>query len=365
VERLLTEEEITKDIAVELTVYGCAECGFVQLAVAPPEGFYDDYEMACSFSPKFNEYLEILVATFVPMIGRTGARVLEVGCGDGTFLTHLAAAGLDVVGVEPSRRFREQARAKGHTVHALYVGAGAVPGAPFDAVVCRQVLEHVWSIDIFLDALRDVLRPGGIGLIEVPRLETAVEHLRFYDFFRDHVNYFSAATLRYACDLNGLNVTDIRAAMNREYLVAIVGRPGGEAPASPPANVTGPRLDFAALQRSVYSVSNELREFLSERLARGARTAIWGGGGKGVTILAAANVDALAYVVDSDPRKQNLYMPASHHRVYPPEHLKYDPVDTIIVTALAHREEIVATLRQGLDFSGTIVLLGRTLTVVD
>ena len=94
--------------------------------------------------------------------------------------------------------------------------------------------------------------------------------------------------------------------------------------------------------------------------------ALWGSGGKGVSALAVAGISAdhgPAYVVDSDSRKQALYMPVSHFKVYPPERLNYDPVDVVLVTALAHIDEIIEVLRTEFQFGGEILALGTTLEV--
>ncbi|WP_163540404.1 methyltransferase domain-containing protein, partial [Klebsiella pneumoniae] len=80
-------------------------------------------------------------------------------------------------------------------VEAGYVTADRrLADGPFDGFVTRQVLEHVPDINDFLIGIRRNLKPGAYGLIEVPSLEKALEDRRFYDFFPDHLNYFSLET---------------------------------------------------------------------------------------------------------------------------------------------------------------------------
>lgn len=113
-----------------------------------------------------------------------GARVLDAPCGHGRISRRLAAAGLDVTGVDSSTRFislaREEAVAPGGRV--AYVEGDLrrlpVPG-PFDAVICwftsfgyhgdgecRQVLAE----------FHRVLRPGGTVLIETMHHDGVVRH---------------------------------------------------------------------------------------------------------------------------------------------------------------------------------------------
>jgi hypothetical protein len=60
------------------------------------------------------------------------------------------------------------------------------------------VLEYILDVIGFLLAIRESLKPGATGLVQVPSLEQ--EGARFYDFFPDHLNYFSARTLRLALE---------------------------------------------------------------------------------------------------------------------------------------------------------------------
>jgi SAM-dependent methyltransferase len=351
VERLLTRGQIDDDAAVTLKIFMCRNCGFVQLATPMSDGFYDDYQMAVSFSRHFDEYLAALGSDFLEWCRGIPGDLVEVGCGDGAFLQHLERLGFRVTGVEPSHPFRAHARGTGFTVHDAYVGArGPVPGGPYDAVVARQVLEHVFDIGSFMTALVESLRPGGRGLIEVPNLDTAISAGRFYDFFPDHVNYFSPATLQYACCVGGFRVLDVQSTFGAEFLVAFVERPAHQ----DPAELAGSRAILVSA----------LTDYIARERSEGRRVAIWGAGGKGVSLLSAHGGGGVKYVVDSDPRKQGLYLPVSHLPVYSPKMLAEDAVDIVIITALAHRTEIEREIVSRYGFAGTVAVIGRGVEVV-
>jgi SAM-dependent methyltransferase len=347
-------DELAGDAPTTVEVLRCDACGFVQLTEPPSETYYDDYLMTVSHSPQMRLYQQAQAEKLVERFGLRGKRAVEVGCGDGHYLSILAGLGVDAVGTEPSARFRAVALETGLQVHGGYVTvADGVPGAPYDAFVTREVLEHVPDPNDFLRALRECLTPDGVGLVEVPSLEQALERGRFYDFFPDHVNYFSAGTLARALETNGFHVCEISRGMNGEYLEAWVRADAGR--------------DLQSLRRAVDSTTADLRAFLDGCAAAGSRVAVWGSGAKGLTTLAVAEVDAarVAYVVDADPYKVGRFTPVSHLPVVPPSHLADEPVDAVVVTALAYRDEIVAALRDELGFRGTIAVLGPRLELLE
>jgi ubiquinone/menaquinone biosynthesis C-methylase UbiE len=96
-----------------------------------------------------------------------GDRVLDVGCGPGTYLAALARRtdGLRRVGVDLSPGMLGSARKAGIDA-VLVTDATALPfeGARFDAVMANHMLYHVEDIDGAVRELRRVTRAGGCVL---------------------------------------------------------------------------------------------------------------------------------------------------------------------------------------------------------
>ncbi len=99
-----------------------------------------------------------------------GERLLDVGCGWGSFVIHAAAEyGVQAVGVtlsEPQAALaRERARAAGvaDRVEIRVADYREVDDGPFDAIASIGMVEHVGEerIDLYAEHLRDLLRPGG------------------------------------------------------------------------------------------------------------------------------------------------------------------------------------------------------------
>ncbi len=348
IQNLLRKEDLAHDREIRLEVRTCRRCGFVQLPPVLDDAYYDDYLMGTTHSEQMQVYQRRQAADLVSRFGLAGKKVIEFGCGDGNFLDHLKAVGADVYGIEPSASFRELALHRQHRVEDGYLGADRrLIYGPFDGFATRQVLEHVPDIHGFLTGIRRNVHDGAIGLVEVPSLEKAQQDRRYYDFFTDHVNYFSLKTLRLAMELNGFEVLESFQDMYDEYNVAIVRA------AVPPS--------LAGIQQASTELAEDLRSFVRENHENSRKVAFWGAGGKGLSILASAGVDDLDLLVDSDPHKQGRYTPVSHYLVQAPSRQILKDVDAIVITAMAYRNEIEASLRNDYGFEGTIAVLGHRL----
>jgi SAM-dependent methyltransferase len=87
----------------------------------------------------------------------------------------------------------------------LFYDGGRIPveDAQFDAVICSQVLEHVFTPTEFLAELHRVLRPGGLLLLTTPFVWD--EHSQPYDFGR-----YSSFGLRHVIEEAGFRVCEQR-----------------------------------------------------------------------------------------------------------------------------------------------------------
>jgi SAM-dependent methyltransferase len=86
------------------------------------------------------------------------ARVLEAGTGQGTLAVALAAAGYDVVAVDP-------AAPKGEIFRPIKLEE-IDDEPPFDAVVMSMTLHHVADLGVALDKVVELLRPGGLLVLD-------------------------------------------------------------------------------------------------------------------------------------------------------------------------------------------------------
>ena len=104
-----------------------------------------------------------------------GAKVLDVGCGQGVGLEVFRDAGLDAIGITLGED-ADVCRAKGLNVRAMDMSFLDFGDAEFDLVWCRHALEHSVFPYFMLAEMHRVLKPGGVLYVEVPAPDTGPNH---------------------------------------------------------------------------------------------------------------------------------------------------------------------------------------------
>jgi SAM-dependent methyltransferase len=89
-----------------------------------------------------------------------GARVLDVGCGQGHLTKALAERGLDIVGIDANPKAAEVAGSSG-LVRQMLAEHLEFEDASFDYIVSVHAIEHMPSLTEALAEMTRVLRPGG------------------------------------------------------------------------------------------------------------------------------------------------------------------------------------------------------------
>ena len=113
--------------------------------------------------------IEYLIAR---MAGETYPRIVDIGCGDGRFSRELALAfpQSSITGIDYSKRAVSLASAMNQDVDNLQFMSLDITESPevklFDFAVLMEVFEHIplESAASFISAVRELLKPGGVGL---------------------------------------------------------------------------------------------------------------------------------------------------------------------------------------------------------
>jgi SAM-dependent methyltransferase len=176
------------------------------MAESQPAEVVETLDRALGDIASARSYNEWLFGRARPKLGR---RVVDVGAGVGTFTALAAAAGSEVVAVEPEPAFAEVLRERFSGSEQVRVVEGALDAveAGFDSAICFNVLEHIEDDAATLALLADRLVPGGRLFLLVPAHERLFGG---YDRAAGHVRRYSKAPLRERLVKAGFEIETLR-----------------------------------------------------------------------------------------------------------------------------------------------------------
>jgi SAM-dependent methyltransferase len=198
------------------------------LAGAYAETEYDSNIEACYAAASYAESLRGLLER---LPDRDSA--LEIGAGNGSFLSHLRQMGFaQVLGIEPSSNAANAAAPDLRPLIRIESFAAAkLPPAHFSLIVANQTLEHVEDPYRLLAAIRSLLKPGGAVMIVSHNYRHWLMRLmgaRSPIVDIEHLQVFSRGSLTRALSRAGFAAPEVKPFKNRyplHYWVRLVPLP--------------------------------------------------------------------------------------------------------------------------------------------
>jgi hypothetical protein len=344
---LSTREEALTYPRGEIALGFCQACGFISNVAFDPSvhEYSSDYESTQACSPTYNAFALRLAERLIERYDLRGKDIIEIGCGQGEFLTLLCELGGNRgVGFDPAYvGGRNEHRGQIRFIKDFYSQAYAHYRGDF--VCCKMTLEHIQDVAGFVHTVRRSLgeQSDTIVFFQVPDAMRILREVAFWDIYYEHCSYFSLDSLAHLFRGCGFEVVDLLSEYDGQYLM-IEARPvddkaraqaGQEASL---ADVTEAVVRFAERfpqQRASW------RRNLSEIRQAGRRAVIWGAGSKGVAFLTTLGIrQEIEYAVDINPRKHGTYMAGTGQEIVAPERLiEYKP-DVVIVMNPIYCDEI-------------------------
>ena len=312
----------------------CPACGLVVNAAFDPArvDYSPGYESTQSHSPIFNAFHRALAKDLADRIPLTGRHVLEIGCGQGDFLSLLCAEA-DCAGIGCDPAWDPTGPAPAGPLRIVPMLYEEMPREPADLVVCKMTLEHVARPRALLERIGARQGPGTRLFLQVPNARPILEQAAFWDVYYEHCNYFDAGALAGSVAAAGFRVEAVREAYGGQYLTLEAVAEGHPLLSGPPRR-SRPADGFG--ERAAAAIDAWRR-----RLEGAGRVALWGGGSKAVAFLAAvAPAPAVVAVVDINPRKDGTYLAGTAHPVILPERLPALRPDLVVAMNPIYAGEI-------------------------
>ena len=331
------------DKPVELEVMQCSGCGLVQLSNNPVP-YYKEVIRAAAISEEMKDFREKQFGSFVKKYSLKGKKVIEIGCGCGEYLSIMQQFGVETYGLENSAESVTQCVNNGLKVSKGFIqnSTDRLEGGPFNAFFILNFLEHLPDPNSTLRGIYNNLADDSVGLVEVPNFDMVLRKKLFSEFICDHLFYFTKETLNTTLRLNGFEIVDCSEQWYDYIISAIIKK--------------RERLDISHFDKYQVQLKNEIEKYICR--FEDKKVAIWGAGHQALAVIALMNLaDKIKYVVDSAAFKQGKFTPATHVPIVPPDTLKSDPVDAVIVMAASYSDEVAKILRQKFDRNINMAIL--------
>ena len=213
----------------------CAECGHQYLNPRPaaselgriyPSNYYSFTGTSNRFVARMQRVWESgKVKLYREWVGEGPRRILDVGCGEGRFLSLLRDYGhpeWEMVGLEFDETAIARCKEKGFEAFAERVEDFAErpeQQGRYDGVVMLQLIEHVEDPALICERVRSLLRPGGVFIVETPNLgglDFAMFRGRWWGHyhFPRHWNLFSRDALVRMLESRGFEIA------RHDYLIS-------------------------------------------------------------------------------------------------------------------------------------------------
>ena len=360
-ETFLTADELNRmEPFYPLRVNVCPQCFLVQLGeYVSPADIFTEYAYFSSFSTSWVEH----VRAYTEMVRRRlqlteNSFVIEIASNDGYLLQHFKAAGVPVLGIEPTGNTAEAAVARGVPTEVSFFNAAtatdlAARGVAADLMVANNVLAHVPDIGDFVAGFPRVLKPEGVLTFEFPHLLNLIELVQFDTIYHEHYSYLSLLAVERVLRANGLRPFDVELLSTHggslRLFVAHEAASHAETQAlrdlrAREAAAGLDRLDtYGGFAPRAAEVRRRFLAFLDQAKKEGKSVAAYGAAAKGNTFLNYAGVGAgdIVSVFDANPHKQDHFLPGSHLPILAPEKVAEVQPDYLLILPWNLKDEIM------------------------
>lgn len=222
------------------SVRRCERCGVgwvsPRLDPAGLEEIYKSDDYWRSPSPKVQGYTDyrgderLYLDTFRQRLrfglsgGPRSGRSLDVGCAAGFCMEAMRELGFDVHGLEISETIASHARERFgfQKIHIGTLQTAPYPDGYFDLITMWDVVEHVVDPVALLAKARELLRPGGLLIVETQDIDSRFARVlgpRWHHYkHEEHIYHFTPSTARALLGRAGFGVTKLTHRYGGKYV---------------------------------------------------------------------------------------------------------------------------------------------------
>lgn len=306
---------------VPLEVVLCADCTLLQLRhTTPSDWLYRRYWYKSGVNGAMRSALADITGKASEFVGlRSGDRVLDIGCNDGTLLRSYVAPGIERVGFEPAENLAREASDGTSRIINDFFSASPISGEQFRIITSIAMFYDLENPNAFIADAAGLLARDGVWIIEMHYLPLILARNAFDAICHEHLEYYSLRSLepllaQHRLEVADVETNDVNGGSFRVYVVhsgaasAGVFERWGRVES---IRVSERRLSleragvFEEFGSRVRHVGARLRAFLQKERARSKKISAYGASTKGNTLLQFFGLDQnlIWSVAERNPEK--------------------------------------------------------------
>jgi len=186
-------------------------CGLLQTTTSvPPEILYSAYWYRSGTNQTMRDHLKGIADEATALIGRGSAKVLDIGCNDGTLLKNYPSD-FEKFGIDPSDVAQEVGE-------GITVVQDIFPSAELNSIMTGGKLDIITSIAMFYDLedpsafvknIKEVLSEDGIWIFEMSYMPAMLKMNSYDTICHEHLEYYSFAVIEKLLARNGMKVVKV------------------------------------------------------------------------------------------------------------------------------------------------------------
>ena len=310
---------------MDINIVQCKFCGTIQLD-CEPVSYYRDVIRVDGNTLTVSNIVRIQLQKFINMFNLENKKIVEIGSGNGDFLKIIKEFNVNCLGIEHSQKNINFARKLGLNVvkNFLENENTIIKGAPFDAFVQFNFMEHQPYPNTMIKAIYNNLTCDGVGFVTVPNGDYIFKKGMWYEVIRDHLFYFSKESLHFLFYKNGFDILEYFSTNDIFHNIFIKKKY--------PLPMNETNLIFDSLKNKIY-------EYLNNK--KNKSIAIWGASHHAFAIISSYGIrNMISFIIDSSPLKQGKFSIGSNIKIISPDEAVVKNIDAIIIMAPVYSNEI-------------------------
>ena len=186
-------------------------CGLLQMEhTVPPEVLYSAYWYRSGTNHTMRQHLKGIAEEASALIGKSTARVLDIGCNDGTLLTSYPPS-FKKFGIDPSD-VAQEVQGDVEVVQGIFPSEelrDRLQGERCDIVTSIAMFYDLENPIAFTEGIKEILGPEGIWIFEMSYMPTMLNMNSYDTICHEHLEYYSLAVIEYILKQAGMRIFNV------------------------------------------------------------------------------------------------------------------------------------------------------------